>query len=219
MTDTAPISLLHLLLAGYWLGADLAVYLIAASVADGSKPAAVRLFAARFMLLVDMVPRTCLVLALASGTHLSIRYFAPAQAALILPLWLFALAWLALVWILFLRQHGGRSGSQALVVLDTLIRFAAIAALTGFALAAAARGIGWLSLKLALFALIVALGLLIRWQLRRFALMFQASLGDPGDTASRAALKRLIAQVKIPVWGIWLSVLAAAFLGHLKPAL
>ncbi len=218
MTEIGLIQLLHLLLAGYWLGADLAVYLIASSVADGRHPPAVRLFAARFMLLVDMVPRTCLVLALASGAHLAIRYFAPAQAHWILPLWAGTLAWLVLIWMLYWRQHHGGTPPRVLPLLDTFLRVGLVVALSIFAFGAFERGIAWLALKLALFALIVLLGLIIRWQLRRFAPLFQASLAEPADESARQALRRLIAEVKIPVWGIWLSVILIAFLGHLKPS-
>ncbi len=218
MTDTALIGLLHLLLAGYWLGADLAVYLIAAAVADGRHPAPVRQFAARFMLLVDMVPRTCLVLALASGAHLAIRYFAPQGVALLPWLWVATGSWLALVWALYLRQQGG-GAPRAWVLLDTMLRLVVIIALLVFAGLCFQRGVGWLALKLVLFALIVTLGLIVRWQLRRFGPLFQASLAASAGERERVALRRLIAQVKIPVWGIWLSVLAAALLGQLKPNL
>ncbi|MDW8480192.1 MAG: hypothetical protein RML12_10880 [Xanthomonadales bacterium] len=217
MTDSAPIGLLHLLLAGYWLGADLGVYLIASAVADGSRPQAVRVFAARLMLLLDMVPRSCLVLTLASGLHLSAGFLLPELRPWLWALWLAALAWLALVWAIFLRQHRASAPAVGLAAIDAGIRLALIALCLGLAYRSLGAGLSWLAGKLALLGLILALGLLIRWQLRGFAALFARAL-QGGDAESERRLRRLIDQVRVPVWGIWLAVLAAALLGHLKPA-
>ena len=60
--DIALWSAAHLLVIGYWLGTDLAVYYLSGAIVDPSRPLPARLLATRAMLVLDMVPRTALIL-------------------------------------------------------------------------------------------------------------------------------------------------------------
>ena len=52
----------HLLVIGYWLGTDLAVYYLRGFIVDPGQPRSARLLATRAMLILDMVPRTAMML-------------------------------------------------------------------------------------------------------------------------------------------------------------
>lgn len=61
----------HLLVAGCWLGIDLAVYCLNGFIVDPKSPTPVRMFAIRTMLILGMVPRTALALTAAIGPSLT----------------------------------------------------------------------------------------------------------------------------------------------------
>ncbi len=211
----------HILAAGYWLGTDLAVYYTAGTIADRAAPAAVRLWAGKTMLVLDMVPRTCLILTLAFGLTLA------AYAGLLAPLrpwlpaiWIGSAAWLALTWSVFRLEHSALGHRLAQV--DFALRIAiALGCLAGaWPLWIGTAGIAstpWLSMKLAIIGTIIALGLVIRIQLKPFATLFGKVAAGTASTADEDALARLIAGVKVPVWFIWIAVAAGIALGRIKP--
>ena len=210
---------LHILLIGYWLGTDLAVYYISGAIVDDGKPTPVRIYAAKTMLLLDMVPRTCLVLTLLTGLVLSSAWlpFTPLSAWWLWPLLLF---WLALTWAVF-RREGDALGHR-LASIDFAFRVlvigALVAAALGLVLAAGPMPqLPWLGAKMGLLALIMGLGLVIRIQLKPFGPLFGQVAAGQADGETEKRLQRLIAQVKIPVWIIWISLVAAALAGYLKP--
>jgi hypothetical protein len=211
----------HLLAAGYWLGTDLAVYHISGAIADGRRPAVVRSFAAHIMLLLDMVPRTTLILTFALGFTLAIRLGLMPTAAAWLPwLWALALAWLALTWAVF-RNERTPLGA-ALARIDFGLRVLILAGCLWLAVDAHLAGglvvqAPWLGAKLAILGVLIGLGLIIRIQLKPFGALLARSLSDQATEADHAAVARLIAQVKVPVWLIWIGVVAAMVLGRLKP--
>ncbi|MCE3005124.1 MAG: hypothetical protein LW860_20870 [Xanthomonadaceae bacterium] len=212
---------LHILAAGYWLGTDLAVYYTAGTIADRKAPPAVRLWAGKAMLLLDMVPRTCLILTLAFGVTLA------AQAGFLAPLapwlpavWVAALAWLALTWSVFRLEHSPLGHRLARIDFGLRIAIAA-GCLYGAALlwtgSDAIARTPWLSLKLAILGAIIALGLVIRVQLKPFGPLFGKAVSGQATAADEDALARLIARVKVPVWLIWIAVGSAIALGRMKP--
>lgn len=211
----------HILAAGYWLGTDLAVYYTAGTIADRKAPAPVRLWAGKTMLLLDMVPRTCLILTLAFGLTLA------AKAGFLAPLvpwlpavWVAALAWLALTWSVFRLEHSPLGHRLARIDFALRILIAAGCGYGALLLWAGSETIArtpWLALKLAILGAIIGLGLVIRVQLKPFGALFGKAVAGKASEADEDALARLIARVKVPVWGIWIAVAAAIALGRLKP--
>lgn len=210
----------HILVIGYWLGTDLAVYYVSGAIVDPDKPTAVRVFAARVMLLLDMVPRTALILTLLTGLSLASLRWLPPGLIQLWWLWPVLLAWLALTWTVFRLEHSGLGHKLARI--DFGFRILVVLACFGLALGLMS-GSGpftiqpWLAGKLAIMGLIIALGLIIRVQLKPFGALFGRVAQGRTDAAVEDRLRRLIAQVKIPVWVIWISLVVAAVLGRLKP--
>ena len=81
------------------------------------------------------------------------------------------------------------------------------------------RDASWLGFKIALLGLSIALGLVIRLQLRPFGPLLGKVVAGTASAADEAALQRLIAHVKVPVWVIWIALVIAAVLGstHWSP--
>ncbi len=211
----------HILAAGYWLGTDLAVYYTAGTIANRQAPVAVRLWAGKTMLLLDMVPRSCLILTLAFGLTLA------AQAGLLAPLrpwlpavWVAGAAWLVLIWTIFRIEHSALG--HRLAQLDFALRIAIVlGCLVGawivWSGSASIASTAWLALKLAIIGTIIALGLVIRIQLKPFGALFGKVAAGTASVADEDALARLIARVKVPVWFIWGAVVAGIALGRIKP--
>lgn len=203
----------HLLVIGYWLGTDLAVYYLSGAVADSGRPIAERTFAARAMLFLDMLPRTCLILTLLTGLVVAGHAYLPAPVGGWWWVWPLLAGWLALTWAVFLAE-----GNRWLSRIDSGIRVLVVAVLCLLASSVWAEQ-AWLGAKLGLLAFIMVLGLVVRVQLKPFGPLFARVAGGEADEATEQRLAGLIARVKIPVYLIWASIIAAAFLGRLKPAL
>lgn len=210
----------HIVVIGYWLGTDLAVYYISGAIVDPDKPTPVRLFAAKVMLLLDMVPRTALIVTLLTGLSLAGARWLPPTLIAAWWLWPLMLGWLALTWAVFRLEHAALGHTLALI--DFAFRIVVILACFGLSSVLFA-GLGsfavlpWLAGKLTIMGLIIALGLIIRVQLKPFGPLFTQIAQGQADAATEARLQRLIAQVKIPVWIIWISLVVAAGLGRIKP--
>lgn len=215
-------ALAHILVIAYWLGTDLAVYYISGAIVDDNKPTSVRVYAAKAMLLLDMVPRTALILTLLTGLGLATSVWLPRPVIGWWWLWPALLAWLALTWAVFRLEHSPLG--TLLARIDFGLRILIIAALLIMTLALL-LGWGqfavlpWLAAKLGIMALIMFLGLVIRVQLKPFGALFARVAQGNSDPATERKLKRLIRQVKIPVWAIWISLVIAAVMGKLQPGL
>lgn len=213
--------LLHLLIGGYWLGGDLGVFYIAGNIADPKQPLPVRLFSAKAMMLLDMVPRSCLVLALGTGLTVAAKSgWIPGLAPYLPLVWLFTAGWLALAWMVFLKEHSvpGLRLARFDFYLRLLVLIACVVlAVDAFSAGGVIQPANWLGAKLLLFAGIISMGLLVRVILRPFGPLFGKVARGVATDAEQQQLKTLVGKVKIPVLVIWVTIVAIMVLGKLKP--
>lgn len=213
--------LLHLAIGGYWLGGDLGVFYIAGKIADPTQPLAVRIFSARTMMLLDMIPRCCLILALGTGlTIASQSGWIPGLGPWLWLVWATTLAWLLLAWVVFVKEHS--SIGHTLARIDFYFRIVVLAVCVALAIDAFSTGgyvtqSKWLGAKLALFAGIISMGLLVRVILRPFGALFGKVVTGVATDSEQQRLKQLVATVKIPVLFIWLIIVTIMVMGKLKP--
>lgn len=217
--DYSLLLLVHLLIAGYWLGGDLGVFYIAGKIADPSQPLAVRLFSAKSMMLLDMIPRSCLILAFGTGATLATKMgLLPLDGWLWL-VWTVTAVWMGLAWFAFLKEHSplghhiARIDFSLRLVILALCVAAGIDAFSDGGLIAQAR---WLAVKLLLFAAIISMGLIVRIQLKPFGPLFGKVVAGSASDGEQQALKKLVDQVKIPVLLIWTFIVLIAAFGKLK---
>ena len=197
------VAFLHILLFAYWLGSDLGVFIcsLTARRPDVSEDARARLQQAG--VLIDMAPRTCLVLMAPAGLTLAANFGSPIRGAALGVVWVLALAWLWLVWEVHWR-HGAPIG-RLYWRIDFAVRSAVMAAFLGFGawclVTRSPISDAWLSAKFLIFGLIILCGIVVRILLLRPP----PARGDGRD---------LIRQVVLVIWAL---VAAAAFLGVTKP--
>ena len=216
--DYQLLLLAHVLLFVYWLGGDLGVFYSSFVVADPNRSVEARMTAAKILIALDQVPRTCLVLILPVGLTLANRLgLLPLPGPALLALWIATLAWLGLVVALHIRH------SAALGLVDTAIRLLVVAATLGAAgVALAGNGITsarWVAAKLAVFGLIVVCGLAIRRVFAPFGPAFATLTSEGSTPAVEAAIRGALGRARPFVISIWLLLIAAAWLGLSKPLL
>lgn len=209
----------HILLFAYWLGADLGVYYASAQAVREDLPLDERLRFLKLALLLDMGPRTALVLIFAVGAHLSLTlgvYTGP--PAWVAATWVLSLAWLALVW--WLHSHETHALRPTFVRLDVGIRYGAVAVLLGLAAYSLSQdqpfAADWVALKIALYAACIAMGLLLRGAIARwqqgFALLAEGQT-EAGNRLVASVWKRAALQGRL----LWVLIALVAFLGVWKP--
>ena len=179
-----------------------------------------RLHFLELLALLDMGPRTALVLMVAVGAQLGSNLgLIPLNGALLAAIWLIDLVWLWLVWWQFLNPQHPLIHLGAKI--DYAIRYVVIAVfmLVGlYAIFADTLIVGaWLRLKLVFFGTVVSIGLILRATLPPWI----AALDKLKDPATAAEAQQTIQAVYrfSGRWahGLWALVVVMAFLGTTKP--
>lgn len=213
--------LLHVLVFVYWLGADLGVLYAARYGADERLALETRQTIGEIMAFVDMFPR--LSVPLVGATGVSMAYLA--GAFVFSELWVWATWLAALVWICsnlfaFLnRLHPDRV--RRAVRFDTGWRIVIMLAVAGTATAslldAGITTSNSLIAKLFVFALAIALSLLLRVLFKPYrpALNRIAAGGD--NTVESAIMRRALARARPVVLLIWALTIISAAIGLWNP--
>jgi hypothetical protein len=214
------LQFLHIMLFVYWLGADLGVFFAARYAARTDLAYEERRRFLDLLLLVDMGPRTSLILIIPVGfTLASLAWAAPISGALLAAIWGASLAWLALAWRLYLGH--GSPHLEGLRRLDLRIRYVAIACFVVLA-ATSLAGHGpftqlWLALKSLLFAMVIGLGVLLRYTLvdwvKGLAMLRTGVTTDAANALITGASRRARRYALV----LWTLVTLIALLGVTKP--
>ncbi|WKZ12843.1 MAG: hypothetical protein QY320_02320 [Gammaproteobacteria bacterium] len=214
------ILVLHIIVAGHWLGSDLVINSTFRYVSRAATlPMAERDRLLDHVMDVDQHVRYALILQLWLGTTLGalLGYF-PGGLRLAGLATVLGLAWLVLVE--FTHRLRKRPSGQGLGRLDRGLRYLTIVALIvigagtwsgAFAIA------GWLGLKLALLAGVMLSGLGIRFELVRYFRVW-AEIGTTGSTAGleRSLRGRYTSSTAFLVL-LWLFVVAIVVVSIAKP--
>lgn len=179
-----------------------------------------RLHFLELLALLDMGPRTALVLMVAVGAQLGANLgLIPLSTTALGLIWALDLFWLGLVWWQFLKpQHPLTAAAKKI---DYSIRYMVIAVfmLVGlYAIFADTLVIGaWLRLKLVFFGAVVSIGLILRATLPPWMAALK-QLDNP-QTAKHAQLTIKAVYRFSGRWahGLWALVVVMAFLGTTKP--
>ena len=214
----ALLTLLHVLVFVYWLGGDLGAFYSSYLLTDEKRATEGRFAAVNILNNCDMAPRTAIILAFPTGLTLVAAKGWLALPEWLLPaVWIVALIWVAIVWYLHLK-HGASAGLRKL---DLVMRWLTVAGLVG----AGAAGLAglytaplFISLKLILLGGAFFLGLMVRAVLPPLGpALAQMRAGGPTPETDRTLRVMLNQQSKPMVVGIWIILLACAFLGIATP--
>jgi hypothetical protein len=209
----ALFTLLHILVFVYWLGGDLGVFYSSTILTDTKANPQGRIAAAKVLAQVDMAPRTAMILTLPTGLSVAaVKGWVQMPALALVAVWLFALVWLALAWIVHIKHLPAGS---AIRKLDLAIRWAMIGGLCAYA---SLGGVPlFMAIKLVIVAITIGLGLWIRKALSPFGPAFMDMVTSGPTSETDAIIARSLNQSRPAVISIWILLLAAAFLGLDQP--
>jgi len=224
---------LHILLTVTWLGVDAGVFVGSHMIRNQAYAPGARFLVSRLMGYLDLGPRLSVPLIFAVGLSLaSLGNWATLPAAVVWSVWVAAIAWCAAIVYAFAVQqrleHRGRLGDrqrrwlQAYRRVDLWARWVWIAAIAGALLGG---GVGlvvfkttWLSLKVALFGVVILVGNGLRLMPGTSSVALMAEIQRLGSTPEReAALYRRLSLTHPIVLTMYACVVASVFLGVLKP--
>ncbi len=219
VTSYELLQFLHIFLFVFWLGPDVGVYAWSRKVVEADASVEQRVVAGQMMARADVIPRMAISLMLTVGGLLS------EYVGLEHPWWqmagivLLGPVWLTLVLIAVFRD-GTPFGATA-ERFESWLRWALIVAVPLSVAYSTVTGrlvlAPYVGAKLLLFAVVLLFGYLLRARLAplRQALAALATTGPTPvqDEAMRVSLSRS----RPYSVAIWLALLAAAFLGVLKP--
>jgi hypothetical protein len=216
--------LLHTLLLVYWLGLDLGIFYLGACLGRRELPAFTRTTLCQILITLDMVPRFCLVLMLPVGTQLALTggyTTLPDSYAWRWPIigfvWLFSLAWVALI------ARGFRDpDSFEIPRADRVLRLIAIAALviatgsSALGFGPVDKGAGWLMTKLLIYAAIVGADMMIHSAFRPLRMAFSAMGKGAIPVETETTIRTALSDAKPWVLASWAGLVIEAWLGLAK---
>jgi hypothetical protein len=231
----AFLKIVHILLIVTWLGMDIGVFISSFWLRDKRLGPETRLQIGRLASLLDMGPRSSLILIFAIGLLLALnggflpligQAAAPLGAAVVV----LSLVWLWAVWQQYFAVHalaaGHDLGRQAFFVkgfrridlllrigLATILFITGLLAATGTPLATAS----WLNWKISLFGVVILAGVAIRLVADQFPVAL-GEIGRLGSTPEREArLNRALLRAYPFVLGIWALLIVMVALAVARP--
>lgn len=211
---------LHILLFGYWLGADLGVFFCDSQLTRHDLDIEERMRVRQIRYKVDMAPRVSIVLMLALGFSLATYYGSPVTGGWLALVWLACAGWLAS--ILSVRRLGrsarglwwARWDRRIWALVGAVMIATGLLALTTEWL----RVPVWLGLKMTIYGLIVWNGI---WIMRSadhwYPLIEAARRGGEDRRRAEPLMNRTRFRCGLSAGTLWFLVLVVAFIGTAKP--
>jgi len=228
----------HVLLLVFWLGTDIGVFLGSFRLKDPRLEPQARVEIGRLTALLDMGPRTGVILSIPTGVALAYyggwgrrdpALFTPLVLAVVAVL---SLAWLAMVWRFFVLQQAAARGRELTPGdarflrlwrrVDLWWRVLLAIAIAGVTLATVLGrglfGVGWLDWKVAAFGFIVACGIAIRLAAEDLPIAL-GEISRRGSSPEREhRLARALGRAYPWVLAIYFTLVVMAYISFAKPA-
>jgi hypothetical protein len=215
---------LHIVAMVYWLGGEWGVFQTSYNVVNHRLALDERRRHMETAYRIDILARTGIILLLPLGLHMGHLWgVQPLGGGWLALMWLLSAAWLALCWAAFVARETDRSirvtkiDEAVRYVVIPLLFFAALFSLLGFGPFKAEVGLKWYSAKVLVYALLLVIGLLLRFIMREWTVLFRrlATEGNPPEVERR--LEQSIAFGRRLAYLYWVGILTVAFFGAVKP--
>lgn len=211
---------LHIIAMAYWLGGEWGVFNSSRLLVDDKLSLEERKRHMESAYRIDILPRTGIVFLLPLGLHLGHNMgVQPLGGAWLVGMWIFVAFWVALVITAFFSRKSPHY--MLLTKIDESIRYVVIPALFCVSVYSLIYGepfsAGWYATKTTIFSGLLIIGLLLRYIMRDWIVIFkQLEAGGPkaeleGKLKSAMSLGRKLAYV------YWVGIITNAFLGAVKP--
>jgi hypothetical protein len=224
---------LHILLTVSWLGVDAGVFIGSHMIRNRAYDPEARFLVSRLMGYLDLGPRLSVPLIFAVGLNLAyLGAWASAPIGVVACVWIVAVVWCVAILYTFALQHRLEAVGKLRPVelawlrtyrrVDLWARWVWVAGILG-ALLGGVFGLvvfraTWLSLKVALFGVVILVGNGLRLMPGTSSMAIMAEIHRLGSTPEREdALYRRLSLTHPIVLTMYACVVASVFLGVLKP--
>lgn len=211
----------HVVVAGLWMGSDLATFLLSRKVMDRTSDVAARRTIAGAMVGIEVIARLCLPTMLGLGVALAIEGgYSSWSDVWVAPILVAAALWVASVWTIHSRSGESELASR-LAMVDLFVRSTVALGVwvVGFVSLASDNGPffgDWLAVKLILFAVIMTAGITIRFILRPFGPALGELVANGSTPEIESSLSSTLGRAQPAVVVIWGCLLSAVALGVLQ---
>lgn len=214
----------HILAMVYWLGGEWGVFQTSYNVINRRLPIDERKRHMETAYRIDILARTGILLLFPLGFHMGhfwgVQPFGQPWIALV---WALFALWLGICWAAFFKRE--TDAGLRLTVIDERIRFvfipllliAAISSLLGYGPFEAMPGQRWFSVKVLVFALLLVIGLKLRFVMREWTLLFRVLAREPDNAEAEATLERSIRVARYLAYVYWVGIAGVGFVGAVKP--
>jgi hypothetical protein len=224
MYELPILKWLHIVAMVYWLGGEWGVFQTSYNVVNHRLALDERRRHMETAYRIDILARTGIILLLPLGLHMGhVWGLQPLGGAWLAGMWVAAAGWLALCWMAFFARETDRGIRLTRIdeairyVVIPLLFFSALFSLLGFGPFKAEAGLKWYSAKVLVYSLLLVIGLLLRFIMREWTVLFRrlAAEGSPPEVERR--LETSIAFGRKLAYLYWIGILTVAFFGAVKP--
>jgi hypothetical protein len=219
MSSYLVLVYVHVLLMVFWLGTDIGVFIAGLYFADPRRPLPQRRMAMELGMVVDRFPRVCFVAMLPVGVQLAwLRGVLPLPVGAVYGVWASCALWMVAVLARMALHDDARARPWKL--LEHLFIVLALLALSGGGAILLAHGgpaPEWLAGKMLAYAAVCLFAILLERSFAPGVLAFAKILDSGSSEPEEATLARSMRWTYTWVIGIYLAVIAAGFLGTVKP--
>jgi len=222
ITELAVIRWLHIIAMVYWLGGEWGVFQTSYNVINRKLSMEERRRHMETAYRIDILARTGIILLLPLGLHMGLLWGAHSFGGIYLVImWVVFACWLSLTWSAFIKRE--TDTGIKLSMIDEKIRFFVIPALMIAAISSFLgygpfhEAYGWFSAKVFIYALLLVIGLKLRFIMREWTTLFR-KLDEEGENEEvERTLEKSIRTGRGLAYVYWVGISTVAFLGATKP--
>lgn len=220
ITSQGVLIFFHVLIFGYWLGADLGVFFCDSQLTREDLSLEERLRVRQIRRKIDMAPRTAVAVILPLGFTLAVQYGSPITGWWLALIWVISFVWLVILWAT--RLTVGKPIGRAVDKIDRIAWSSAAVAMTGLGLYALVSNNvfaeNWLAVKITLYGLMVFSALWIFAAGDRWAPIFEmVTAGGEQAIEGEKRMKKNRINAGGAAVTLWVLVLLIGFVGATKP--
>ena len=222
ITTLAVLKWAHILAMVYWLGGEWGIFHTSRHVVNRSLSMEERKRHMETAYIIDIPARTGIILLMPIGLHMGYYWgVQPYTGGYLWAMWIFTFLWLAICWAAFFYRETDRG--VMLTKLDEKVRFvliplmliAAISSLMGHGPFNAGEMQKWFSIKLGLFAILLIIGLILRFIMREWTTLFRV-LAEGPNTEAENRLEKSLRLGRTLAYFYWIGIATVAFFGATK---
>ncbi|MYD43292.1 MAG: hypothetical protein F4W90_05315 [Gammaproteobacteria bacterium] len=222
ITELAVLKFLHIIAMVYWLGGEWGIFNTSRHVIDRNLSMEERRRHMNTAYLIDIPARTGIILLFPVGFHMGhIWGLHDFGGSYLVAMWVLVLAWLGLCWAAFIKRETDtgirltKMDEAVRYVLIPLFIITAITSLMGYGPYEAGPMQKWFAIKVGLFGGLLIIGLVLRFIMREWTMLFRVLAEGPNVEAENK-LEKSLRLGRGLAYVYWVGIAAVAFFGATK---